>query len=331
VGAAALVVGVAVPVAANAAVDLPDLSAEELLDLVASADVDALSGTIEQTSDLGLPDLSSLTGDADALDLATGTHTARIYVDGDRSRIQVLDRLAERNLYVDAAAGEAWWVDSETATATRFSAEDGATTPATPAPVPLTPSEMIDRALAAVDETTDVTVGTDARVAGRPVYELILDPRSADTLVGELRFAVDAETGVPLAVEITARGATEPAFSTGFTDVSFAAPPAETVQFTPGAGVAVTEEVLSPPKRPAADPEVERPAVTGEGWDAVIEMPVGEASADGVDPAVLEQVTREVAGGRVLETALVTVLLTDDGRVLAGAVPAERLVAVAAG
>ncbi len=47
---------------ANAAVDLPDLTPEELLEFAAASDVDALSGTIEQTSELGLPDLSGLTG-----------------------------------------------------------------------------------------------------------------------------------------------------------------------------------------------------------------------------------------------------------------------------
>jgi hypothetical protein len=38
-----------------------------------------------------------------------------------------------------------------------------------------------------------------------------------------------------------------------------------------------------------------------------------------------------VDGGRVLETSLVTMMITDDGRMLVGAVPAERLVDVAAG
>jgi hypothetical protein len=36
-----------------------------------------------------------------------------------------------------------------------------------------------------------------------------------------------------------------------------------------------------------------------------------------------------VEGGRVVTSALVTVLLLDDGRVLAGAVPADRLVELA--
>ena len=58
--AAPIAIGAAVvlvPLQANAAVDLPDLTPEELLELAASSDVDALSGTIEQTSELGLPDL----------------------------------------------------------------------------------------------------------------------------------------------------------------------------------------------------------------------------------------------------------------------------------
>src|SRR5688572_16188066 len=53
---------VLVPMQANAAVDLPDLTPAELLEFAASSEVDALSGTVEQTSELGLPDLSGLTG-----------------------------------------------------------------------------------------------------------------------------------------------------------------------------------------------------------------------------------------------------------------------------
>src|ERR687898_982610 len=54
-----------VPVAASGAVDLPDKSVEELLEFAAASDVDALSGTIEQSSELGLPDLGGLMGDDD--------------------------------------------------------------------------------------------------------------------------------------------------------------------------------------------------------------------------------------------------------------------------
>ena len=146
--AAPIVIGAAivlVPMQANAAVDLPDLGPDELLEFAASSDVDALSGTIEQTSDLGIPDLSGLTGtmgggagggagasgfgsgdrdggdeaSASATDLddlvalATGTHTAKVYLDGENARLQVLDRLAERNVYVSEDG--AWVYDSRRA------------------------------------------------------------------------------------------------------------------------------------------------------------------------------------------------------------------------
>ena len=101
----------------------------------AASEVDALSGTIEQTSELGLPDLGALTGSTgdessgadgdsprdidDLIALVTGSHTAKVYLDGESARLQVLDQLGERNVYVDGEADEVWYVDSETQTATR--------------------------------------------------------------------------------------------------------------------------------------------------------------------------------------------------------------------
>ena len=61
-------------------------------------------------------------------------------------------------------------------------------------------------------------------------------------------------------------------------------------------------------------------------------LPVGDALASGDPEAarMLAQLTTAVDGGRAIETSLVSVLLTDDGRVLAGAVPVDRLVAAVA-
>lgn len=363
---AAVGAAVLVPLAASGSVDLPDLTPEQLLALAADSDVDQLSGTLEQTSALGLPDLGAVTdalgggssGDpgtdadsraadvADLLELVTGTHTAKVYLDGDRARLQVLDQLAERNVYVDGAAGEAWFVDSESQTATRFVAPEGSGEKPEDAPqaeLP-TPQEMIDRALADLDESTEVSVGTDGRVAGRDAYELVLTPRTDDTLVGDVRFAVDGETGAALAASVTARGASEPAFEITFTDVDFAAPDAAALTFAPGAGITVEEKELpawtDADARDHADkpapPASAQPRVSGEGWATIVEIPAPAGERDpiaGLAPdqaALLDSVTTAVDGGRVLETALVTVLLTDDGRVFAGAVPADALVAAAA-
>ena len=93
--------------------------------------------------------------------------------------------------------------------------------------------------------------------------------------------------------------------------------------------------------------------VLGEGWASIVQLDTGalpdaptggpaapaeepfdrpeapEGAAD-VDPrAVLEQLTTPVDGGRALSTALLSVLLTDDGRVLVGAVSVDALVAAA--
>lgn len=351
---AAVAAAVVIPTAADAQVNLPDKTPAELVAFAAASDATAMTGTIEQTSDLGLPDLSSFTdssGDADssagasdAVDLLTGSHTANVYLDGDRSRLQVLDRLAERDVYVDRAAGEGWFVDSETQTATHYTVGGDMGAPERrPEATAETPQQMLDDALATLGASTEISVGTDGRVAGRDVYELVLAPNDAASLVGEVRFAIDGETGAALAASVTARGADQPAFAITFTDVSFEAPDPATLTYTPAPGYTVENKALSAPDHgatsdsgkegtgtDAADP----PVVHGEGWTAVVELPAADTStseARGADAATIQGLTRPVAGGRVLETALVTVFFADDGRVFAGAVSADHLAQVAAG
>jgi hypothetical protein len=79
----------------------------------------------------------------------------------------------------------------------------------------------------------------------------------------------------------------------------------------------------STPAAPAGQDDV---TTTGEGWTTVVELPAGDTSALGS----LDAITTATDGGRVLSSALLTVLLTDDGRVLAGAVPVDTLRAAAA-
>jgi outer membrane lipoprotein-sorting protein len=346
---------VVVPAAADADPALPRISSQDLLELVSSSTDVAYSGTIEQTSDLGLPDLGALgqgAGGEDsvsaALELLTASHTAKVYVAGpDTMRVQVLDRLAERDVVRDGQ--DAWLYDSESGEATHVTLPAGGAD-RMPATAP-TPAAYAQQLLSSLDATTEVSVSGTARVAGRPAYELTLTPRSDRTLVGSVSLAVDAETGLPLSVEVLADGQEAPAFSIGLTDVSFDSPDASVFDFTPPAGAEVTEQDLSagPPADPPAEsaPELGAPdssatsgaTVTGEGWAAIISLPAAEAGASAAPSAtadssgmsaLLDQSTTPVDGGRVLSTALLSVLITDDGRVLLGAVPAEALEAAAA-
>lgn len=421
----AIAAAVLVPMQATAAVDLPDTTVEELIGFAKASDVDAFSGTIEQRSELGLPDLGALTGGAggsggmgpggshggddetdaaasagldELIALATGSFDAKVYLDGEQARLQVLDRMAERNVYL--GPDEAWFVDSETQTATRLTVPADADLDAIEADLEAeadrladeakaeaeaelpdgeqlpTPQQLLDRALDRLDETTEVSVGTDGRVAGRDAYELVLEPRTDETLIGEIRVAIDGENGAALAASVTARGASDPAFSTGFTEVSFAAPDASVFAFEPADGFTVAEEELPIPTAeeweqwkadaearaegddavaPDAHGDLPQPVVHGEGWATVVEMDAaaamaalaehrGEAGADGSDDAAagpseeqlgeasaaLEALTTPVDGGRALQTSLLSVLITDDGRVLAGSVPVDTLVEYAA-
>jgi hypothetical protein len=204
-----------------------------------------------------------------------------------------------------------------------------------PAESAATPLDVAERLLSFVEPSTEVTVGTAAMVADRAAYELVLDPRDAGTLVDTVRIAVDGETDVPLRVQVFGVGQPEPAFEVGFTSVRFAVPDASVFAFSPPPGSTVTERSVEPrpeveqrdlPPGKAVEPG-SMPRVLGEGWTSVVAL-------DGVElpeqaAGLVGQLAKPVEGGRVVTSSLVTVLLLDDGRVLAGAVPADRLVQLA--
>lgn len=321
--------------ASDAPEDLAPRTAGELLQAVSTAHVDGLSGTVVATSRLGLPELpSGGPGGGSAVTLTgllSGSTTARIWASGeDRSRVAVDAPFAEYDVVRDGR--KLWTYDSASAQVSKVALpeQDGAARePAQPGAT--TPQQAALDALAAIDPSTAVTVGTSAMVAGRAAYELVLDPRDPATLIDSVSIAVDGKTSLPLRVQVRGVGQAEPAVEIGFTSVRFARPDAGVFAFVPPAGSTVTDRAL--PAVPAQAPDQPAAAagaparVLGEGWTSVVELSgvtLPEASA-----GLLDQLATPVAGGRVLTSALVSVLLLDDGRVLAGAVPAERLVELA--
>ena len=83
-------------VQAGATVSLPPKTADEILAMIARTEVRALSGTVVQTAELGLPEVPTagpgiVPGATSALELLTGSHTARVYLDGpSKARLQIL-------------------------------------------------------------------------------------------------------------------------------------------------------------------------------------------------------------------------------------------------
>ena len=361
------------PLQAGAAAPLPDRSAKQVLLMIADSAGTDFSGTVQSTSDLGLPALSLSSGMSQsmidsmsasvpkgmedfvpkgasssaltsALGLVSGSHTARVFVDSSKVasdpqkvRIQLEDKLAERNLVSNGT--DAWSYDSQTNTATHaVSPTDLANSVKSKlsginAAVGVdvsNPSELAKEFLDRADTSTKISVGTDRTVAGRSAYSLILMPKSSDTLVASVVIDVDSQTGLPLEVTVLAKGQKSPALQVGFSAVEFSTPDASVFTFTPPSGATVVEQKLpqgtaTGEKKTLSSLIADIPTVTGTGWGSIAEFAAASVPKELSENALVSQIATKVAGGRALSTSLVNVFIATDGRLFVGSVPLAQL------
>ncbi|TQK52553.1 outer membrane lipoprotein-sorting protein [Streptomyces sp. SLBN-118] len=387
-GVAAATIGLVPALAASGDPDLPKITAQELIEKMAASDTQQLSGTVKINTDLGLP-LGGLAGlgggsfspkgqgggssaapESKLMELASGSHTLRVAADGpDKAKVSILEDAAEYSLIHNG--GEVWAYDSASNEA--FHAKDdgsghkGKKHEALPKDLPTTPKQFADEALKAADDTTSVTVGGTARVAGRDAYQLVIKPKQSGSTIGSIKIAVDAEKGVPLKFTLTPTSGGKAVVDAGFTKVDFSKPAASTFDFTPPKGAKVTEaDELEKGKGAGNHEEFKGPKdfkgpkefkghegvegaedfkglnVIGEGWTSIakIETPGGKASGapkDGDVPpeasklldALGDKVEGKFGSGTVFKTRLVNALMTDDGTFYVGAVTKDALVKAA--
>ncbi|WP_217170220.1 DUF2092 domain-containing protein [Streptomyces sp. AC512_CC834] len=380
-GVAAATIGLVPALADSGDPDLPKVTAEQLIEKIAKSDVQQLSGTVRISTDLGLPDLGGLEsglmsgmsggpgsgGDdegsaadpsAKLTELVSGSHTLRVAADGpDRQKVSLLEDAAEYSLIHNGK--DVWGYDSksnEVYHSTAPAPSDAAERPEKD--VPATPKDFADQALAAIDDTTSVTVDGTAQVAGRDAYKLVVKPKQDGSTVGAITVAVDAETGTPLKFTLTPTSGGAAVVDAGFTKVSFAKPDASTFDFTPPEGAKVTEgdEADKAPEHGRKAPErggkaegdlakgMDGLEVIGEGWNSIATfdtggqgLPTAPAGGDLGDLGDLggflgsfgDQVKGDFGSGTVFKTRLVNALITDDGKVYAGAVTKDALVKAA--
>ena len=142
-------------------------------------------------------------------------------------------------------------------------------------------------------------------------------------------------------MQIFARGAKDPAIQIGFTDITFGAPDASIFNFVKPAGTTVKTQKIPfvedshKARRAAAD--VTHPSsgstIIGSGWTAVAQMTLsGDQHAIWHNSTArsLGKISTRVDGGWVVSSALLSVEVTDDGRVLVGPVSTADLAKVAA-
>ena len=326
-------------VTASAHGSLPPRTAAQLLVDVSQAKLQALSGTVVETTDLGLPALPSLGGQggnaASFSSLVSGSHTMRVWYGGpDHQRLALLGQLGESDLVRNGTDVWAWSSHSNTAThwTVPAGAEGTQGTPGSSAGAAMTPQQAADAALRAIDPTTQVTTDPTATVAGRAAYVLSLVPRDSRSLVGSVRIAIDGATHIPTRVQVFAEGATTPAFQVGFTSFSTATPDASVFGFTPPPGATVKQGSSLTGSGPghrtrSGHPSGATPTVVGKGWTSVVvaTLPADQQASGQSSPLhgildTLPTVSGSWGSGHLLSSALFSAVLTDDGRVAVGAV-----------
>jgi outer membrane lipoprotein-sorting protein len=338
---------------------LPPESAKQLLVDLQQSKVDTFSGTIVQTSDLGLPELPGLGGgssDTSLTSLISGTHTLQVWSSGpDKQRLAIHGTLGETDLIRNGSDLWNWSSKDNAATHTTLNADMKKPAEQSSATA-VTPQDAAARALASIEPTTTVTTDPAVDVAGRPAYDLVLSPKDSGSLIGQVRIAIDGEKKVPLRVQVIASDGTS-VFDTQFSMIDFGTPEAANFTFNAPPGTKVTERKapsIDAGKAADAKTKAEKQAaqnkaqkdikVVGSGWSSVIVTKAdlsqltsgansstargkergGDASMQQILNA-LPKVSGSWGSGRLLSSKAFSVVITDDGRIAAGAVAPAKL------
>jgi outer membrane lipoprotein-sorting protein len=313
---------------ATAEKKLPTRTPQELLVDLQQAKTDGLSGTVVERADLGIPAIPGANGqdDAELTSLVSGTHTLRVrYSAPDKARLAVLGTYSEYDIIKNGKDVWTWSSKDNAATHRTVTAESAST----PSATPKTPEEAANEVLKALEPTTTVTTDSSVEVAGRPAYELVLDPNSSDTLISQVRIAIDGDTKLPLRVQVFGTD-NEIVFEVAYTTVNFTRPDDAEFVFNPPPGAKVTE--VKPNETPnAQDSQQAEEAksatkIIGTGWTAVRVTKVGNLGNSQTDQQLkafldkLQPVQGSWGSGRLLAGTAFSAVRTDDGRLAVGAV-----------
>jgi outer membrane lipoprotein-sorting protein len=307
---AAIIAGLQIP-AAQAAPNLPARTPAQLLAEVSSdAALPPLTGTMAEATSLGLPQLPQVGNATSLSSLITGSHTIKIYYQ-DARHFRLAIPQPESEIDVISNGSTAWLWNSTQNSVTKFELPSGKGTakqaPKLPTP-PLTPQQAANTVLKAVGKTTVVSVEANVMVAGEPSYQLVLAPKDDRSLIGKVTIALDGKYGVPLRVQVFAKGAAKPAFQFGYTALQFAAPAPANYDFTPPPGASVTVDNLAGDSSKSAAGKQSGTSgfgVYGTGWLRVAELPQQDlmqgfgtnASSTGTAPATGGSGPASVMGG----------------------------------
>ncbi|MDT4921995.1 MAG: hypothetical protein QOI15_2897 [Pseudonocardiales bacterium] len=316
---------------------LPEAAPAALVTAVRHNASDGFSGTVVSRIALGLPALPALPGwsptseETSFASLLAGSHTMQVWYAGvDRQRVALLGAGAETDLFRNGRDVWQWSSAHGVAEHTVLSLESVLTF-AQHLPVALTPAALADGALSALDGSTELSVAPEVTVADRAAYDLVLTPQNRATKVGSVHIAIDGATKVPLGVQVYAKGSADAAIDVSFTRIRFGAPAERNFAYVPQPNTKVSEAA---DEHPFQTPVAAIPTVSGGGWSSVFRLAGGAPVVDVASNAATFRHLPAVSGhwgkGRLVESDLLSLLVTNDGRVFAGAVRPARLYYAAA-
>ena len=313
---------------------LPVTSPDQLIEQVRQPHVGGYYGTVTAQVDLGLPKSVStaLTAAVPAGALLRGSHQLRYwYADADRQRVAVVNPDSEQDVFRNGDVVWEWDTGTRVARRSTISATTGGALPlALSSPAALTPPELAGRILSLVGRASDTALRSGDEVDGRKTYELVVRPDSAQSRIGEVDIQLDGREHVPLSVRVFAVDATQPALDVAFSDVTFAMPASQNFAFTP------PDDAKTVTGAKSADPDLEEDldsvATVGSGWLTALSYSSTELSGPALAEVAYQflgtgahAVKGDWGTGRVLETPVLSVLVTAKGRILAGAVTPDVL------
>lgn len=302
----------------------------------------------ESTVDLGLPELPDLHDVSQLLDGTTDQYVwyrsaaywraDDITGSGDNNTYQA----GESDTYQDGAVTYLWDYGGSL-----FTQVIGAQPIRLPRAADLLPPALARRLLGIAGTGGHLSRLPTRRVAGVDAAGLRVTPAGRGTTIGAIDIWADPRTGLPVEVEITARGAAQPVLTSSFLELSQRRPGLDLVtpDPAPGIGFATTSlpnvdsvlngEGIRFPRRLGGNTHVAIPgsppgvAVYGAGFSRFVLLPLPRAAGASMLNSAVDAGAAAVplAGqtGALMQTPLLTVLLVQAGLgrttfLLAGAV-----------
>ena len=191
--------------------------------ILASAD-QPYQGYAESRGGLRLPELP---GAADLSTLISDTARMRLWYDGpDQWRTDLLYSGGERDRY--GTPDGIWTWDSGNHRAAFLDHDESQLR--LPLPIDLTPPDLARRLLEAASPD-EISAIAPRRVAGLEADGLRITPSTPVSTVDTIDIWADPSTGLPVWVEVTAKGKDRPSLQSGFLDLELARPDQELVTF----------------------------------------------------------------------------------------------------